>query len=165
MCVLAALLVAGFLESRLAKRSVAKIGAWGAILAFLLIALSGLATSQGLFYTGVVLLGLATGLATVSNLSLMLDMTIAGRVGLFIGAWGMANALARLTGSILSGLARDLVTYLAHNPLYGYTLVFLIEAAMLILSLYILRTIDVNAFRQQSTDHSVIERAAIAGDL
>jgi BCD family chlorophyll transporter-like MFS transporter len=92
-------------------------------------------------------------------------MTLAGRVGLFIGAWGMANAVARLTGSILSGFVRDLVTYLANNPLHGYTLVFLIEAAMLMLSLYILRIIDVNAFKQQSTDHSVIERAAIAGDL
>jgi BCD family chlorophyll transporter-like MFS transporter len=165
VCVLAALIIAGILEGRLAKRSVAKIGAWGAILAFSLIALSGVVNSQAIFYTGVVLLGLATGLATVSNLSLMLDMTVAGKVGLFIGAWGMANALARLIGSILSGFARDLITFLANDPLYGYVLVFLLEAAMLVLSLLILRTIDVGAFRRLSSDHSVIERAAIAGDL
>ena len=82
-------------------------------MAFLTIAASGMLAHKGLFYSGVVLLGLATGLATVSNLSLMLDMTTAQNVGLFIGAWGMADALARLTGSVLSGAVRDLVTQAA----------------------------------------------------
>src|SRR3990170_3867571 len=106
VCVLLTLLVAGALETRVNKRVVAAWGGWVALLGFGMISLSGVIVNQGLFYFGVVMLGLGTGLATVSNLSLMLDMTTAGNVGLFIGAWGMANAISRLLGSVLGGAVR-----------------------------------------------------------
>jgi BCD family chlorophyll transporter-like MFS transporter len=95
VCVLAALITAGVLEGRLPKRRVAQAGGWVALVGFVLIAASGILVGQRIFYIGVVLLGVGTGLSTVSNLSLMLDMTTAGKVGLFIGAWGMANAFSR----------------------------------------------------------------------
>ncbi len=163
-CVLLFLLVAGFLEGRVSKRGIVKVGAFGAMLAFLTIAASGLLANKSLFYSGVVLLGLATGLATVSNLSLMLDMTTAQNVGLFIGAWGMADALARLTGSVLSGAVRDLVTQAASGGVSGYVAVFTIEAAMLLLSLFVLRRIDISAFRRQAEAPSMVERAALASE-
>lgn len=165
-CSLITLLVAGFLEGKVAKKTIARAGALGGTLAFLMIAASGVANSQSLFYSGVVMLGLATGLATVSNLSLMLDMTVAGRVGLFIGAWGMANAFSRLVGSVLSGVVRDLITRIAGDPVLGYVLVFAIEAALLLSSLIILRAIDVKSFRKLAADDvPVVERVAIASDL
>ena len=162
-CVLLSLLIAGFMEGRVAKRKVVILGAWGAIVAFLLIAASGILMSLPVFYLGVVLLGLATGLATVSNLSLMLDMTIAGNIGLFIGAWGMADAFARLTGSVMSGAVRDLVSRLAENAILGYVIVFNLEALMLLASLFLLRSIDVSIFKRQAMETTVVERAAIAG--
>ncbi len=160
-CVLVTLLVAGWLERRVEKRNVARAGAWLAIAGFVIIAGSGLIRQTGLFYTGVVLLGLGTGLSTVSNLSLMLDMTTA-RVGLYIGAWGMADALARLLGTVLSGVVRDLVAQFAHNALFGYITVFLIEAALLLVSLVMLGRIDVQRFRRQS--QSIAERAALLNE-
>jgi BCD family chlorophyll transporter-like MFS transporter len=93
VCVLVTLVAANWLERRLEKRSVARIGALGGIAGFLLIAVSGFFGATGVFYVGVVLLGLGTGLSTVSNLSLMLDMTTA-KVGLYIGAWGLAESFA-----------------------------------------------------------------------
>lgn len=163
ICFLLSLALAGVSEGRVAKHTIAKIGGWGAIAAFLLIAGSALVTSQWVFYLGVVLLGLATGLSTVSNLSLMLDMTIAGKVGMFIGAWGMANALSRLIGNMMSGGVRDIVTQIASNPIAGYTVVFLIEAVMLGISLILLGAIDVNLFRKKAEgETTLIERAAIA---
>lgn len=165
-CFLLSLVVAGVTEGRVTKRTIAKIGAWGAISAFILIAGSALVTSQVVFYLGVVLLGLATGLATVSNLSLMLDMTIAGKVGMFIGAWGMANALSRLIGNVMSGAVRDVVTQIASNPVSGYIVVFFIEAAMLGISLILLGGIDVNLFRKKAgVEATLIERAAIANEV
>lgn len=164
-CVLLTLLVAHALEKRFSKRTVAKIGAWGGILAFVLIAFSGIVAHQGVFYSGVVILGVSTGLATISNLSLMLDMTVAGQVGLFIGAWGMANALARLVGSVMSGAVRDLVSQVALNPTSGYVAVFIIEAMLLGASLLILERIDVEAFKTRASHTSTLERAAIASDL
>ena len=162
-CVLLSLLIAGFMEGRVTKRKVVILGAWGAVMAFLLIAASGIIMSLSVFYLGVVLLGLATGLSTVSNLSLMLDMTIAGNVGLFIGAWGMANAFARLTGSVMSGAVRDLVSQLFDNAILGYVIVFNLEALMLLASLFLLRRIDVSIFKRHAMEATVVERAAIAG--
>ncbi len=164
VCVLIALLVAGALEGRVNKRIVAAIGGWSALLGFVLILVSGLLVNQSVFYGGVVLLGTGTGLSTVSNLSLMLDMTVASNVGLFIGAWGMANAISRLIGTVLGGVVRDVVTQFAQNPVTGYVVVFAIEAAMLLVSLVMLRQINVDEFQSQVDQPSIVERAAIAGD-
>jgi len=158
------LIVAGLLEGRVNKRLVVQIGSLGAFAAFVLIIVSGFMGNKSIFYTGVSVLGLATGLATVSNLSLMLDMTTAGQVGVFIGAWGMADALSRLIGNMLSGVVRDGVTLASGNAVLGYSAVFGIEALMLLASLVILHMIDVRAFQSRAADSqpSVIERAAIA---
>lgn len=155
-CVLLALLVAGALEGRIHKRTVAKWGALGALVGFVFIALSGGIYSLSVFYTGVVLLGMGTGLSTVSNLSLMLDMTTATSLGLFMGAWGMANAMSRLAGSILGGVVRDVVTQITRNPITGYIVVFIIEAALLVVSLFLLRRIDVRAFHQEAETPSLV---------
>jgi BCD family chlorophyll transporter-like MFS transporter len=94
----------------------------------------------------------------------MLDMTTAGQVGVFIGAWGMADALSRLIGNMLSGVVRDVVTNLTSNAVLGYNVVFGIEALMLLASLVILRMIDVSAFQTRAgvPQPSVVERAAMA---
>lgn len=166
VCVLVALLVAGALEGRVNKRTVAKVGGWTAFLGFVLIPASGLVVSSSVFYLGVIMLGLGTGLSTVSNLSLMLDMTIATNVGLFIGAWGMANALSRLLGTILGGVVRDIVTQITQAAVLGYIVVFGIEALMLLISLFLLGRINVNAFRKQAREEpSLAERMAMAGEV
>ena len=161
VCVLVALLAAGWMERRMEKRNVARIGALGAIIGFVLIAASGLLSSTGVFYGGVVMLGLGTGLSTVSNLSLMLDMTTA-QVGLYIGAWGMADALARLLGTVLSGAVRDIFAQISHDPLTGYIVVFVIQALMLVASLFMLNRIDVQSFRSKTL--STAERAALLNE-
>lgn len=162
---LAALLLAGVMERRVGKRRVAAWGGWGALFGFLLITLGGMVSSRDLFYSGLSLLGLGTGLSTVSNLSLMLDMTAVGKVGLFIGAWGMSNAVSRLTGSLLGGALRDILTQLTGDRVLAYALVFLILAALLLISLVMLRRIDVKAFREQSEMAPLVERAALAGEM
>jgi BCD family chlorophyll transporter-like MFS transporter len=165
VCVLVALLVAGALENRVSKRVVAFTGGLGALLGFLLILASGLVFSQSVFYSGVVFLGIGTGLATVSNLSLMLDMTVASNVGLFIGAWGMSNAISRLLGTVLGGVVRDVVTRISLDPVMGYVVVFGIEAAMLLVSLVMLKGINVGEFQREAEQPSLVERAAVASEM
>jgi BCD family chlorophyll transporter-like MFS transporter len=161
-CVLLALAAAGIMEGRVHKRVIALWGGWTALAGFVVITISGLADSLGIFYGGVVLLGLGTGLATVSNLSLMLDMTTSSNVGLFIGAWGMANAFSRLIGSILGGALRDIATQLVRDPAEGYMTVFAVEAILLLVSLWLLGRIDVSAFRKKAYQQlSVLERASM----
>jgi BCD family chlorophyll transporter-like MFS transporter len=161
LCFLATMVVAGALEGRIRKRRVAQAGGWGALAGFALIAASGATASQGIFHIGVALLGMGTGLSTVSNLSLMLDMTTAGNVGLYIGAWGMANAFSRLIGSVLGGAVRDAVNQITQNPVLAYQVVFGAEAVMLLVSLWMLTRIDVGLFRQRAEQMSVFERATL----
>ena len=164
-CVLIALALAGLTEGRLRKRTVAQFGGVGALLGFILITISGISASQPVFYSGVMLLGIGTGLSTVSNLSLMLDMTIAGEVGLYIGAWGMANAVSRLTGTVLAGIGRDVISSLAQSPVTGYVVVFAIEAFFIVFSLWLLGRVNVGAFRREAQYAPLVEQAALANDV
>lgn len=159
--VLAAILIAGALERRIARRNMAQTGNIGAMVGFLVIIASGGISSLGVFYLGVALLGVGTGLSTVANLSLMFDLTVPEKVGLFIGAWGLSNALSRLTGSVLGGVIRDVVTNVTGNPLSGYLAVFGIEAGLMLVAVFMLSRIDVATFRQQAETPSLIERAAL----
>jgi MFS transporter, BCD family, chlorophyll transporter len=160
--VLLMILLAGALERRLPRKLVAQIGNLSALGGFVTILVSGLTASTSVFYTGVLLLGAGTGLSTVANLALMFDLTIPGYVGLFIGAWGVSNALSRLVGTLMAGMVRDGVTALAGDPLLGYLVVFGIEAAMLAAAAVLLVTIDVQAFHQQVEAPTAVERAALA---
>ncbi len=162
--VLVALLLTGWLETRFDKRTLAAWGGWAVLFGFLMIAISGFTLRSGVFYTGLMFLGLGTGVSTVSNLSLMLDMTVDGQVGLFIGAWGMANAISRLIGSILGGAVRDVVRQVTGDSILGYIVVFAVMGVMVFVTLIMLRNIDVRAFRKRADETSVVERAALAGD-
>jgi len=163
--VMMALLITGWIERKLPKRQIAYWGGWVAFLGFSLITISGIYRNQTLFYVGVLFLGFGTGVSTVSNLSLMLDMTVAGKVGMFIGAWGMANAFSRFIGSVLGGIGRDLIANLTGNPVIGYVVVFGVMAAFMLISIYMLLRVDVDTFKDQGVNPSVIERAAIAADV
>jgi MFS transporter, BCD family, chlorophyll transporter len=162
--VLLAIIVAGLLEGRASKRLVAQLGNTGALLGFLVIVISGILINKSVFYMGVTLLGIGTGLSTVANLALMFDLTIPGMVGLYIGAWGFSNALSRLTGSILGGVVRDLVTQATGQALSGYLVVFSIEALMLLIATIMLYRINVNAFRKQVEEPSFAEKVAMAAE-
>jgi BCD family chlorophyll transporter-like MFS transporter len=160
--VLVAILTAGALEGRLAKKTVAQVGNLGALAGFVVIVASGLVHSTSVFYAGVTLLGLGTGLSTVANLSLMFDLTMPGMVGLYIGAWGFSNALSRLVGTLLAGILRDVVTQLTGWALSGYLVVFFIEALMLATAVFMLYRIDVNRFRKGVEQPSFVEKVALA---
>jgi len=162
---LVALLAAGALERRVSKRTIAFWGGGIALVGFIFIAASGVLINTTVFYAGVILLGTGTGFSTVSNLSLMLDMTTAAKVGLFIGAWGMANAASRLIGALMSGVVRDVLTQVLLDPVLAYVSVFSILALLLFISLLLLRRINVAAFREKAYTSSVVEKASLAGDV
>jgi BCD family chlorophyll transporter-like MFS transporter len=164
VCFLLALGLAAAAERLVSKRAVAQAGAVGGAAAFGLILLAGALGQVGLFYAGLMLLGLAIGLSTVSNHSLLLDMTTPQNVGLFIGAWGMATSLARLAGSLLGGAVRDGVAALLGDPLPGYGAAFAADAALLLVSLRLLRGIDVGRFRRRADQPAVVEQMALANE-
>lgn len=161
---LLSLVAASFLERWIPKKKVAFISAWIAFAGFILITVSGFLKSTTFFYSGVVFLGLGTGASTVSNLSLMLDMTTT-RVGLFMGAWGVANAVSRFIGTLMGGMVRDFSSSLFNNAVYGYLVVFVVEAIMLLVSVILLRKIDVASFKKQVDSINFKEKIALLNEV
>jgi BCD family chlorophyll transporter-like MFS transporter len=94
----------------------------------------------------------------------MFDLTVPGQVGLYIGAWGFSNALSRLTGSVLGGVVRDVVTQFTGAALTGYLVVFGIEALMLFIAAIMLVRIDVSAFKKQAHEPAFVEKVALASE-
>ena len=161
---LIAFIIAGFLEGRVKKKYVAQSGNLGAMIGFIVIVVSGLTANLSTFYIGLTLLGLGTGLSTIANLSLMFDLTVSEKVGLYIGAWGFSNGLSRLVGLLMAGVVADTVTKLTGNGLSGYLIVFGLEALMLFVAAFMLYRIDVNAFQKKAHEPSYVEKVAVAGE-
>lgn len=161
---LIAFVIAGFLDGRIKKKYVAQMGNLGALIGFLTIAISGVTANQSTFYVGITLLGLGTGLSTIANLSLMFDLTVPEKVGLYIGAWGFSNGLSRLVGLLMAGVVADVAITLTGNALSGYLIVFVLEALMLFVAAIMLYRIDVNAFQKKAHDPSFTEKVALAAE-
>ena len=160
---LIALLVYGVGLSRwISKKQGATLGGIIAMSGLLLIAASGLWQMATLFRPGIAILGFGTGIATATNLGLMLDMTTTEQAGLYIGAWGVADAIARGIGMLLGGIVRDMITWTTGDAGLGYITVFFIEAIFLLLSLALLAQIDAVRFR--SRQPTLLELAALSSD-
>jgi BCD family chlorophyll transporter-like MFS transporter len=159
-----AALLEWLLEGRVKKKYIAQSGNLGALFGFLIIIISGFTASITLFYVGITLLGFGTGISTISNLSLMFDLTVPEKVGLYIGAWGFSNGLSRLVGLLMAGVVADLATQLTGNALSGYLVVFGIEALMMFVAAIMLYRIDVGAFQKRAHEPSFTEKVAVVAD-
>jgi len=161
---LVAFIVAGFMEGRVPKKAIAQIGNLGALAGFLVIIVSGVMRNLSLFYVGITLLGFGTGISTVANLSLMFELTVPEKVGLYIGAWGFSNGLSRLTGLLMAGIVADVATKITGHALSGYLIVFGIEALMLVAAAVMLHRIDAIAFQKRAHEPGFAEKIGIAAE-
>jgi BCD family chlorophyll transporter-like MFS transporter len=159
-----AALLEWLLEGRVNKKYIAQSGNLGALFGFIAIVISGLSASQPTFYIGITLLGFGTGISTIANLSLMFDLTVPEKVGLYIGAWGFSNGLSRLIGLLMAGVVADLATKLTGNAMQGYLVVFGIEALMMFAAALMLYRIDVSAFQKAAHEPSYVEKVALAAE-
>ena len=159
-----AALLERLLEGRVKKKYIAQAGNLGALFGFITIIISGLSASQTVFYIGITLLGFGTGISTITNLSLMFDLTVPEKVGLYIGAWGFSNGLSRLLGLLMAGIVADLATQLTGNALSGYLVVFGIEALMMFFAAIMLYRIDVGKFQKKAHEPSFTDKVALAAE-
>jgi BCD family chlorophyll transporter-like MFS transporter len=156
--------VAGFLDGRVKKKYVAQTGNLTALFGFITIVASGFTASTSAFYVGITLLGFGTGISTISNLSLMFDLTVPEKVGLYIGAWGFSNGLSRLVGLLMAGVIADLATKLTGDALHGYLVVFGLEALMLLIAAVMLYRIDIGTFQKKAHEPEFADKVALAAE-
>lgn len=148
-------LAAGWLSHRLGMRGTAGLGLAIGTASFLLLAVAAAAERAALVQPAILVMGLGMGLFNVGGLSLMMNMCAAGRVGLYMGAWTLAQALANGLATAGGGLLYDRALALLDAEPRAYAAVFTVEAAGLLTTLLFLLRINVAAFGQEETGAAV----------
>lgn len=143
------MLLTGFLLSKIGFKRGAFFGNTFSALGFAIIIVAGFTTDMNLLRTGLVVTGMGLGAASVSNISMMMNMT-AGRSGIYIGLWGTAQSLAIFIGHSGAGVIRDLVYILSGNHMWAYTAIFIIEILAFTASSLVLPHISKEAFEAES---------------
>ncbi|MBP1468472.1 BCD family MFS transporter [Candidatus Chloroploca sp. M-50] len=105
---------------------------------FLAVTLASETGQVNLFRTGATLIGAGRGSFIVGALALVMGLVDRNHAGLFIGLWGITQALAQGFGTIGGGLGRDIVQYLTGNVALGYTAVYATSLSLLVLSISLL---------------------------
>jgi len=132
----------------LTKKTIATIGGLGVAGGLALLAASGLTLQPGLITPGLVILGLGIGFFNVGALSMMMEMTIEGQAGLYMGIWGMAQGLGNGFANVVSGAMHTGLIETGILPAsVGYGAIFGLEALLMVVAVGILRGISVQEFK------------------
>lgn len=86
----------------------------------------------GPFRIGVGLISLGRGLFLVGSVILVMSLTDLTHAGLFLGIWGIVQAMGQGIGVIGGGLMRDIAQAQTGSVVIGYTTVYSISAVLLI---------------------------------
>ncbi|WP_129632233.1 BCD family MFS transporter [Candidatus Oscillochloris fontis] len=131
-----------------AKKTIASIGAVGIAIGLGVIAVSSFIHQASLITPALLLMGLAIGFFNVGSLSMMMEMTIAGQAGLYMGMWGMAQGLGNGLANVVSGaLVTVLMEQIGISYQIGYAMIFGFEAILMVGAVLILRGVSVQEFK------------------
>jgi MFS transporter, BCD family, chlorophyll transporter len=139
-----------WLVPRWGKQAIARFGCLMVACCFIGVIGAGFTHSPQVLQLAMLVLGLGFGLTTNSAVSLMLDLTAAETAGTFIGAWGLAQAMAQASATVLGGALLDLGRSLFGQQILAYGLVFTIEALCMILAVVLLNKVNVAEFRDRT---------------
>lgn len=135
---------------RIGKKQTAKLGCVLVACCLVLIILIGFTANPKLLQYGLLLFGFASGITTTGAISLMLDLTAAETAGTFIGAWGLAQAMARAIATVLGGAVLDLGRWIFPSITLAYALVFITQAIGMLTAVWLLSRVNVNEFRNNT---------------
>jgi BCD family chlorophyll transporter-like MFS transporter len=142
----------GFLiVPRFGKQATARAGCLVVSICFLGVIAAGLTQAPVVLQGVMFALGLGFGLMTNSAVSLMLDLTAAETAGTFIGAWGLAQAMAQAGATVLGGVLLDTGRVLfGSQTLLAYGFVFFLESLCMLAALMLLNRVSVAEFRDRT---------------
>lgn len=153
----------------ISKRTLAIVGSLGTALGMAILATAALAEIEAMVLPSLFFMGVFTGFFNVGSLSMMMDMTIEGATGLFMGLWGMAqafgNGLASFGGGALHTLLIESGTL---TPNAAYFVIFGLEALGMLTAAYVMWHISVKDFyhlHNKRLSHADTLRAMEAGAI
>lgn len=85
-----------------------------------------------IFRVGVGLISLGRGLFLVGSVILVMSLTDVNHAGLFLGIWGIVQAMAQGIGVIGGGLVRDVAQQQTGSVVLGYTTVYATSLVLLL---------------------------------
>ncbi|MBD2325477.1 BCD family MFS transporter [Alkalinema sp. FACHB-956] len=152
------ILISGFIISpRIGKKKTAQLGCQAVALTLLGIIFAGTTANPGTLKICLFLFGLASGTTTTGAITLMLDLTAAETAGTFIGAWGLAQALARGLSTIVGGSLLDIGGRIfvadGARSLLAYGLVFVAQAGCMMAAVVLLSRVNVQEFRSNAKEN------------
>lgn len=151
MGTLAGIASTGFLITpRLGKKNTVKVGCIGTIVCLSLFITAGFAVNPGMLKGGLLLFGIASGVLTAGAIGLMLDLTAAETAGTFIGAWGLAQSMARGIATLMGGAVLDLGRTIFSAPVLAYSLVFAVQSVGMIVAISLLSRVNIREFQENA---------------
>ncbi|MEM7799442.1 MAG: BCD family MFS transporter [Chloroflexota bacterium] len=134
----------------ISKRMIVLLGCVGTAAGMMMLAGSALVYRESLVVPALVVMGFFTGFFNVGALSMMMDMTIDGATGLFMGMWGMAQAFGNGSASFGGGaLHTILIESGLAAPNTAYFGIFSLEALGMLTAAFIMWRLSVTQFRSQ----------------
>ena len=152
--VLIGMIIMGILSSTtsIKKKTIGIVGGLGTAFGLGILSIAAFTGQRELMTPALVIMGLFTGFYNVGALSLMMDMTVEGSTGLYMGIWGMAQAFGVGLSTILSGaLKSGLIETGLMSPAMGYSTIFGLELVLMVLGAAMLRNVSIVEFRSLST--------------
>lgn len=135
----------------ISKRTIALIGCAGTSLGMLILAGAAVTETADMVKPALMFMGFFTGFFNVGALSMMMDMTVEGATGLYMGLWGMAQAFGNGVASFGGGvLHTGLIETGTLAPSTAYMVIFGLEAFGMALAAVLLWNLSVSRFRQLS---------------
>jgi len=147
---------------RIGKKQTARLGCLMVVFCLILVIATGFTANPKLLQYALLLFGFASGVTTTGAISLMLDLTAAETAGTFIGAWGLAQALARAIATVMGGAILDLGRWILPNINLAYGLVFSVQVIGMLTAVWLLGRVNVNEFRSNAQAAIV---AVMGGEL
>ncbi|WP_448336970.1 BCD family MFS transporter [Chloroflexus aurantiacus] len=130
------------------KKTIATLGGLGVAGGLAMLMISALTLHREIISPALLIMGLGIGLFNVGALAMMMEMTVEGQTGLYMGMWGMAQGLGNGFANVISGLGHTvMIEGGLVTPSVGYGLVFGLEALLMVLAIGILRGISVQEFK------------------
>jgi BCD family chlorophyll transporter-like MFS transporter len=133
---------------QISKRSIVIIGCIGTSLGMAALAFASIFEWREAVLPTLFCMGLFTGIFNIGALSLMMEMTIPGATGLFMGLWGTSQVMAQGLASMGSGvLHTTLIEGGLMPPTTAYAVIFGIEAAALLVAASLVLGVSTVRFR------------------
>ena len=129
------------------KRTITLIGCIGTGVGMSILAMAAVLRIEMMVNPALMLMGLFTGFFNVGALSMMMEMTVEGATGLFMGLWGMAQAFGNGMSGITSGfLHTTLIETGLLSPNVAYFGIFGLEALGMFIAAAIMLRLSVTQF-------------------